>query len=153
MYGNVVPAGETYHEVFKEDVPIPMEILKDEPRMKIIRRFYRYNVDIPGNVKDVNPMKFVADLKPIEEFRYTPICPIPEKDIKEHKIKVEEKRRKGQFLEIDKKRLYHYFYACIMGLFGYYIFNKALKANEKNYEKMEKLRFRRYRYIEEDDFY
>lgn len=154
MYGDALPAGSIYHEVFLEGVPIPIDILKDKKvYMPMIKSYHRYNIDIPGNVEDVNPMKFEANLRPVEEFRFTPISPIPEKDIIEHKKKIEEYKRKQEFFEIDKRKLFFYVYACI---FGFIIYNTIMFISNKNerinYE-VEKLRHKRYRYRQDDDFY
>ena len=154
MYGEIVSPGETYCEVFKSGVPIPIDNIKDEKFcMPTIRKYSRYNIDIPGNVEDVNPMKFEANLTPIEEFRYTSITPISEKEITEHKKKIEDFKRKKEFFEVDKKRLYFY----LKGLLFFAIIYKCIIFFSSNSEKVnyevERRRFRRYRYREDDDFY
>lgn len=60
MYGNVVKAGETKHEVFEYGIPIPLEVIKDTKLMQKIRSYALYNVDLPGNIEDVHPNKFIA---------------------------------------------------------------------------------------------
>ena len=52
-------------------------------------------------------MLFLA-LKPVEEFRHTPIIPISEKELKEHKEKVAAANRKGYYVEIKKDTIYYY---------------------------------------------
>lgn len=156
MYGDSLAIGDNYHEVFEEGVPIPIDILKDRSKlswMPVIRSYHRYNLDIPGNVEDVNPMKFEANLKPIEEFRYTPISPIPEKDINEHKKKITEYKRNKEFFEVDKKKIIFYIYAGLFGLLIYQVILYFSRKSEKiNYE-VEKKRYRRYRFRDDDDFY
>jgi hypothetical protein len=44
----------------------------------------------------------------VEEFRHTPIIPISEKDLADHKRKVEEANRKGYYVEIKKDTIYFY---------------------------------------------
>ena len=51
---------------------------------------------------------FLIDLRPVEEFRHTPLIPISEKDLAEYKKKVEERNRKGYYVEIKKDTLYFY---------------------------------------------
>ena len=56
---------------------------------------YRVNTDIPGALELVHPNKFLAsksaihnyllDLRPVEEFRHTPLIPISEKELLQHK--------------------------------------------------------------------
>ena len=48
------------------------------------------------------------DLRPIEEFRHTPIIPISERDLADHKRKIDEANRKGYYVEIKKDTLYFY---------------------------------------------
>ena len=52
--------------------------------------------------------KLSADLIPVEEFRHTPIIPISEKELFKHKQKIEEKNRKGYYVEIRKDTIYFY---------------------------------------------
>lgn len=53
-------------------------------------------------------IKFKADLRPIEEFRHTPIVPISEKEIREYQKKIEDKRRTGVYFEVKKQTVYYY---------------------------------------------
>jgi len=60
MYGSVVKAGETQHKVFEWGIPIPMEVIKNNKIMIRMRNYAMYNVDLPGNIEDVHPNKFLA---------------------------------------------------------------------------------------------
>jgi hypothetical protein len=60
MYGEVVKAGDTKHAVFEYGIPIPTEHLSNEVTMKRLRKCARYNIDLPGNIEDVHPNKFIA---------------------------------------------------------------------------------------------
>ena len=44
----------------------------------------------------------------MEEFRNTPVIPISEKDLADHRRKVEEANRKGYYVEIKKDTIYFY---------------------------------------------
>jgi hypothetical protein len=55
----------------------------------------------------MNQLAFL-DLRPVEEFRHTPIIPISEKDLADHRKKVEEANRKGYYVEIKKDTIYFY---------------------------------------------
>jgi hypothetical protein len=55
----------------------------------------------------------------VEEFRHTPIIPISEKDLADHKRKVEEANRKGYYVEIKKDTIY--FYSKNIILFSFFI--------------------------------
>ena len=56
---------------------------------------FRVNTDIPGAMEVVHPNKFLPNLRPIEEFRHTPLIPVSEKDLLKYKESVEQKNRKG----------------------------------------------------------
>jgi hypothetical protein len=62
MYGSIVKAGDTKHKVFEYGIPIPLEVIKDEGIMIRLRRRALYNVDLPGNIEDVHPNKFIAGI-------------------------------------------------------------------------------------------
>ena len=80
------------------------------------------------------------DLRPIEEFRHTPVVPISEKDLSNYKKKIQEKNRKGVYFEIKKQTLIYYSY----GLFGfiiiYFVFRYMEKEAEKTHSEIERLR-------------
>jgi hypothetical protein len=50
----------------------------------------------------------LIDLRPVEEFRHTPIIPISEKDLIDNKNKILDRNRKGYYVEIKKDTLYFY---------------------------------------------
>jgi len=59
-------------------------------------------------MENVHPNKFIANLRPVEEFRHTPIIPISEKELKELEKLKAEKNRQGYFVELKKDTLYYY---------------------------------------------
>lgn len=100
---------------------------------------HRVNTDIPGALELVHPNKFLAsmllfllilllDLRPVEEFRHTPLIPISEKDLLQHKQKIDERNRKGYYVEIKKDTIYFYTIALLSLGTVFYTF---LMVNEK----------------------
>jgi hypothetical protein len=88
--------------------------------MKTIRYMARFNPDMPGAIELVHPNKFLPNLRPVEEFRHTPVIPISEKDLSEHRRKVEEANRKGYYVEIKKDTIYFYMIASLsLGIIVY----------------------------------
>jgi len=88
--------------------------------MKTIRYMARFNPDMPGAIELVHPNKFLPNLRPVEEFRHTPVIPISEKDLAEHRRKVEEANRKGYYVEIKKDTIYFYMIASLsLGIIVY----------------------------------
>jgi hypothetical protein len=151
MYGNVQKAGETQHSIFQFGNPIPLSVINNDKIMIRIRKACLYNRDLPGNIEDVHPNKFIADLRPIEEFRHTPVVPISETDLKSYKNKIEEKNRIGVYFEIKKQTLYYYAFAIFFGIILYQSFKYFYSESEKMATEIEKIRLRRYRYREEED--
>ena len=81
MYGNMTKAGEVDLRVLDFGIPIPHRFLENPSHMKTLRDMYRFNPDIPGAIEVVHPNKFLPNLRPVEDFRHTPIIPISEKDL------------------------------------------------------------------------
>ena len=96
--------------------------------MKTVRSMMRFNPDMPGAIELVHPNKFLPNLRPVEDFRHTPIIPISEKDILANKKKIEERNRKGYYVEIKKETLYFYTIAVISLSIIFYTF---LVINDK----------------------
>ena len=88
----------------------------------------RFNPDMPGAIELVHPNKFLPNLRPVEDFRHTPIIPISEKDILANKKKIEERNRKGYYVEVKKETIYFYTIALISLSIIFYTF---LVINDK----------------------
>lgn len=153
MYGDIVKAGDIYPKVFDHGVPIPLELIQDNKKMIDIRKSSRYNRDLPGNIEDVHPNKFIADLRPVEEFRHTPVVPISDKDMKDFRNKIEEKSRMKVYFEIKKHTLYHYIFGVFFCMILYGTFRYVNGESEKLTYEVERIKFRRLRYREEEDIY
>jgi len=96
-------------------------------------------------------LNLFLDLRPIEEFRHTPVVPIPEKEIKEYKKKIEDKNRMGVYFEVKKQTLYYYGIAVLFAIILYQTFRHFYRESENMQTEIEKIRLRRYRYREEED--
>lgn len=106
---------------------------------------FKFNQDIPGAIETVHPNKFIANLRPVEDFRHTPLIPISEKDMQEHRRKIEERNRKGYYVEIKKDTIYFYTIACISFSLIFYTF---LVMNDKQMRiKTELERTKTLRYL------
>jgi hypothetical protein len=81
MYGDITKAGEVDLRVLDFGIPIPTKYLANEWGMKKVRSMVSFNPDMPGAIELVHPNKFLPNLRPIEDFRNTPIIPISEKDV------------------------------------------------------------------------
>ena len=75
----------------------------------------------------------MKDLRPVEEFRHTPVIPLSEKDMLEYKRKVKDRNRKGAYVEIKKDTLYFYLIALsALSVIAYVFF----MVNEKQVRTM-----------------
>jgi hypothetical protein len=129
MYGDIIKAGEVELRVLDFGIPIPTKFLGNEVNMKTVRSCFRFNPDMPGALEMVHPNKFLPNLRPVEDFRNTPIIPISERDILENKRKIEERNRKGYYVEIKKDTIY--FYTIAMISFSIIIY-ASLMVNDKS---------------------
>ena len=95
--------------------------------MKRIRYYCKFNPDMPGSIELVHPNKFLPNLRPVEEFRHTPIIPLSEKDMMDYRKKIEERNRKGYYVEIKKDTIYFYtiaLIACSVVAYAAYFMNE-----------------------------
>ena len=72
----------------------------------------------------------------MEEFRHTPIIPISEKELAIHQKKIDDRNRKGYYVEIKKDTIY--FYTIAMLTLGT-VFYTFLMVNEKQMRIKEDL--------------
>lgn len=145
MYGDVRKAGEVNLKVLEFGIPIPYETINDPVIMKTIRTMARFNPDMPGAIELVHPNKFLPNLRPVEEFRHTPIIPISEKDLADHKRKVEEANRKGYYVEIKKDTIYFYIIASMalgMIVYAFMMMNEKQMQIKKDLDRTKMLRYR-----------
>ena len=113
--------------------------------MKTVRSLMRFNPDIPGAIELVHPNKFLPNLRPIEDFRHTPIIPISEKEMQANKKRIEDKNRKGYYVEIKKDTLYFYTIACLSVSIIFYTFllvNDKQMRIKQDIERTRTLRFK-----------
>ena len=111
--------------------------------MTKVRSMFRVNSDIPGAIELVHPNKFLPNLRPVEEFRHTPIIPISERDLLKYKQEVEEKNRKGYYVEIRKDTIYFYTIASLtlgMLFYAFLMVNEKQMRIKENLERTKTLR-------------
>ena len=68
-------------------------------------------------MENEHPHRFIEHLRPIEEFRNTPLIPISEKQLNEHKEMLERYHRSGFFFEIKKEAIANYSLDIIISYF------------------------------------
>jgi hypothetical protein len=70
---------------------------------------------LPGCIETENPNRFIKNLRPIEEFRNTPIIPVSDGEMRRFKERLENYHREIFYFEVKKETLFNY---CIS--FYYY---------------------------------
>lgn len=74
-----------------------------------------------------------SDLRPVEEFRHTPIVPISEKDLIKHQESIAQKNRQGYYVEVKKDTIYFYTIALLsLGI----VFYTFMMVNENSLQIM-----------------
>jgi hypothetical protein len=140
MYGDIRKAGSASLKVLQFGVPIPYDHLEDSLLMSDIRLHVTFNQDLPGAIENVHPNKFIANLRPVDEFRHTPLIPIPEKDLRELQKKIDARNRKGYFVEIKKQTLYYYAITSFVFLTIAYVFYITNEFNMATAFEIDKIR-------------
>lgn len=59
-------------------------------------------------MENEHPHRFIEHLRPIEEFRNTPLIPISDRAMRDHKEMLERYHRSGFMFEIKKEALINY---------------------------------------------
>jgi len=54
-------------------------LIQNEEYMDQLRRCFSVNMNMPGAMEAEHPHKFLKNVRPIEEFRHTPLIPISDK--------------------------------------------------------------------------
>lgn len=98
---------------------------------------------MPGAIELEHPHKFLKDLRPIEEFRHTPLIPISERQLKEHQQKAEALSRRGFYFEIKKDTVYNWILVAIAMTIGFYMISLVIKKEEESGIAVERLRIER----------
>jgi hypothetical protein len=84
----------------QREIAIPVAKLKNEKHMLQIRKTFEINFNMPGCVELIDPNRFIEGLRPVEDFRHTPLIPISKAEMD----RFEEKKRKR------KEEPYHIVY-------------------------------------------
>eukprot|EP01017_Pseudomicrothorax_dubius_P042843 TRINITY_DN704_c0_g1_i16.p1 TRINITY_DN704_c0_g1~~TRINITY_DN704_c0_g1_i16.p1 ORF type:complete len:304 (-),score=70.71 TRINITY_DN704_c0_g1_i16:63-974(-) len=103
---------------------IPLNKLQNTKYMENLHKCFTLNINFPGCMENEHPHRFLAELRPIEEFRNTPLIPISDKQMSDFQKRLENYHRGQFFFEVKKDTIYTY------ALFGMsmFIVYKILKT-------------------------
>lgn len=132
LYGEL----RSHHEVRRDmrdimkEQAIPYIQLADRNYMEEARQNRALNLSIPGSIETEHPHRFLK-LRPVEEFRHTPLIPISDKMMREWNEKVQAYHRKGMYLEITKEQVYSFFFFGVIGYIMFSMLRWVLKKEEE----------------------
>jgi len=63
---------------------------------------------LPGCIETENPNRFIKNLRPIEDFRNTPLIPVSDAEMRRHNEKVAEYHRSIFYFEVKKETVFNY---------------------------------------------
>jgi hypothetical protein len=55
---------------------LPIKHINDKVYMEYIEKCFSLNLSMPGSIENEHPHRFLKNLRPIEDFRHTPLIPI-----------------------------------------------------------------------------
>ena len=122
---------------------VPQTQLDSKPYMEQIMRCFQLNINLPGTMEAEHPHKFMQNLRPIEEFRHTPLIPVSQKQMKEFLERVLAYHRRGFFFEVKKETIMNYVILGAAVAMGSYMIRLVLKKEEETGIALERLQIQR----------
>lgn len=125
--------GEEYDESTIAElnrISIPVKKLKDEKLMGIVRKTYNINLNLPGCIEIEDPNRFLPYVRPIEEFRHTPLIPISDKEMKAFEERKEKRRENVLYFNASFEKFSSVALFCTTGLMIFYLFKLFLNKEE-----------------------
>lgn len=113
------------------ELTIPFTKLRNETHMLQIRKTYSLNLNIPGCVEVIDPRKFFPNLRPVEEFRHTPIIPISFLEMRLFEERKEKRKYSAFEIVYTKERLATLLLFFFTGFVILVFFKLAMDTEEK----------------------
>lgn len=129
-------------ELYGENV-LPRIKLNDEKYMEYLKSCASLNLNMPGAIETIHPHRFLVDLKPVEEFRHTPIIPISDKAMKQFQEALNKHHRSALYLELGVESIIQYAFMIFALYVGYRLINYAIELEDQSelaYHRMQEKR-------------
>lgn len=84
------------------------------------------NISFPGTIECEDPRNFL-ELRPVEEFRHTPIVPISESYMKKHKEMLERHHRRQFVFEVSTEKVINWVLVSASLAVGAYMIHMVLQ--------------------------
>jgi len=98
---------------------------------------------MPGTMENEHPHRFIQNLRPIEEFRNTPLIPISERQMREHKEMLERYHRNAFMFEVKKETFFNYGLLIGFVYIAYSLFKIVLDKEDQRELAYERMKLRR----------
>jgi hypothetical protein len=95
---------------------------------------------MPGTIENEHPHKFLPNLRPIEEFRNTPLIPISDRQMSDFKGRLDAYHRRGFYFEVKRETIYNVILVSIAAFIGLQMIRMVLKREEEAGVAIERLR-------------
>jgi|JI6StandDraft_1071083.scaffolds.fasta_scaffold88630_2 hypothetical protein len=100
------------------------------------------NINLPGAIENENPNSFLQ-LRPIEEFRHTPLIPISESAMRNYKEMLQEYHRRAFVLEIKKESIINFGLVLVASSICFYLIREVVRKEEEVAVSYQRLKHRR----------
>lgn len=125
--------GEEYDEKLLAElnrISIPEKKLKDEKFMAVVRKTYSINLNLPGCIEIEDPNRFLPYVRPIEEFRHTPLIPISDREMKAFEERKAKRKQNMLYINASFEKFSSVALFCTTGFLIFYLFKLFLKKEE-----------------------
>lgn len=114
----------------QREIAIPLTKLKNEKHMIQIRKTFEINFNMPGCVELIDPNRFIEGLRPVEEFRHTPIIPISKAEMDRFEEKKRKRREEPFHIVYTREKMFTVFMFMATGIVIYLFFRFAMDVEE-----------------------
>lgn len=127
----------------QRELAIPISKLKNEKHMIQIRKTYEINFNMPGCVELIDPNRFIEGLRPVEEFRHTPVIPIAKEEMDRFNEKKRKRREEPFHIVYTREKIFTVFMFMATGLVIYLFFKFAMEVEENMFIDYRRTKLKR----------
>ncbi len=148
MYGDLLDESQITQDTLARlgDCAVPMSTLRDKDYMFYVRKYYSINISLPGCIETENPNRFIRDLRPIEDFRHTPVIPVSDAEIRRWQDRMASYHKNIFFFEVKKETIFNYFIFAVILYCGLFLVKVALDKQDQMGIAYQRLQLERIKY-------
>ncbi len=114
----------------QKGLAIPKAKLENEKFMLQIRQTFSLNFNIPGSVELIDVNRFIEGLRPVDEFRHTPVIPISPIEMAKFEEKKRKRREEPFHVVYTKEKMFTLLMFMGTGVVIYLFFKFAMEMEE-----------------------